>query len=205
MTSIFLTRRRLLAAASSLAFYTAFSNPGRAATPRKLAISRRQIEVNGRAAEMFGIQQPDGTHGLTLAPDEKFLVDLANQCGEPAIIHWDGQTPPFLQDGVADQDRPLIDPGASASYDFAPRPGTHWMHSHHGLQEQRLMAAPLIVHSAADLTADVQEVVVLLHDFTFRDPVEILAELTGGLELDHESWCGWHGPQRCYLRCLSRQ
>jgi FtsP/CotA-like multicopper oxidase with cupredoxin domain len=185
MSSIILTRRRLLAAASSLTAVAVLPNPGRAAAPRKLAITQRQIEVNGQAADMFGIQQPDGTHGLTLAPAEKFLVDLINQSGEPAIIHWHGQTPPFLQDGVADQDRPLIDPGASASYDFAPRPGTHWMHSHHGLQEQRLMAAPLIVHSAADLTADIQEVVVLLHDFTFRDPVEILADLTGGLALDH--------------------
>lgn len=185
MPSLILTRRRLLAAASSLAVFSALPNPGRAATPRKLAITRRQIEVNGRAAGMFGIQQPDGAHGLTLAPTEKFLVDLANQSGEPAIIHWHGQTPPFLQDGVADKDRPLINPGASASYDYTPRPGTHWMHSHHGLQEQRLMAAPLIVHSAADLLADVQEVVVLLHDFTFRDPVEILAELTGGITLDH--------------------
>lgn len=157
---------------------------GLAASPRNLAITRRVIEVNGRAATMFGIQQPDGTHGLILDPGEAFRVDLANNCGEAAIIHWHGQTPPFLQDGVAGHGRSLIDPEGSASYDFNPRPGTHWMHSHHGLQEQRLMAAALIVRSAADVAADAQEVVVLLHDFTFRDPVEILAEL-GGMAMDH--------------------
>jgi FtsP/CotA-like multicopper oxidase with cupredoxin domain len=51
------------------------------------------------------------------------------------------------------------------------------MHSHHGLQEQRLMAAPLIVRDPTEAGVDMQEVVVLFHDFTFRDPNEVLAEL----------------------------
>jgi FtsP/CotA-like multicopper oxidase with cupredoxin domain len=53
------------------------------------------------------------------------------------------------------------------------------MHSHHDMQEQRLMTAPLIVHSAAELREDRQEIVLMLHDFTFRTPVEVLAGLTG--------------------------
>jgi FtsP/CotA-like multicopper oxidase with cupredoxin domain len=59
-----------------------------------------------------------------------------------------------------------------------PLAGTHWMHSHHGLQEQRLMTAPMIVRSAADYREDRQQVVVMLHDFSFRAPEEILADLT---------------------------
>ena len=188
MSSFHLSRRHLLATASSLAGCSLLPRAGLAASPRNLAITRRSLEVNGRAATMFGIQQPDGTHGLVLDPDEAFRVDLVNRCGEAAIVHWHGQTPPFLQDGVAGFGRSLIEPDGSVFYDFAPRPGTHWMHSHHGLQEQHLMAAPLIVRRAADVAADVQEVVVLLHDFTFRDPVEILAEL-GGMAMDH----GGHG------------
>ena len=42
------------------------------------------------------------------------------------------------------------------------------------------MAAPLVVRSAEDLRLDAQEVIVLLHDFSFRDPAELLAELVGG-------------------------
>jgi FtsP/CotA-like multicopper oxidase with cupredoxin domain len=53
------------------------------------------------------------------------------------------------------------------------------MHSHHGLQEQRLMTASLIVQDAAELREDRQEVVLMLHDFTFRAPEEVLAELIG--------------------------
>src|ERR1700750_1043681 len=52
------------------------------------------------------------------------------------------------------------------------------MHSPHGMQEQLLMAAPLIVHTAADRREDRQEVVLMLHDFSFRSPAALLADLT---------------------------
>jgi FtsP/CotA-like multicopper oxidase with cupredoxin domain len=52
------------------------------------------------------------------------------------------------------------------------------MHSHQGMQEQSLMTAPLIVRSAEDVRADRQEVVLMLHDFSFRTPDELLAGLT---------------------------
>ncbi len=39
------------------------------------------------------------------------------------------------------------------------------------------MAAPLIVRTADDVRSDLQEVVVLLHDFTFGDPAIILAKI----------------------------
>ena len=47
------------------------------------------------------------------------------------------------------------------------------------------MAAPLIVHTEADRRADAQEMIVLLHDFTFRDPAQVLAELTGRRRSTH--------------------
>jgi FtsP/CotA-like multicopper oxidase with cupredoxin domain len=134
---------------------------------------------------VFGIRQPDGTHGLFLDSGQRFLVGLENRTGEDTAIHWHGMTPPYVQDGVADANRPLVMADSTQGYDFEPRPGTHWMHSHHGLQEQLLMAAPLVVRSAEDLRADLQEVTILLHDFTFKDPAEILAKLTGGSGMAH--------------------
>ena len=190
-----LSRRRLLSTAVAggcAALLPAFSRsvlaagsavgPGAGPTPGdavRLTVERRTLEVNGKAAGVFGIRQPDGTHGLTLDPGRRFLVDLANRAGEDTIIHWHGQTPPYVQDGVADMNRPMIRDGLTVRYDFAPRTGTHWMHSHTGMQEQLLMAAPLVVRSDEDLRADEQEVVILLHDFTFRDPAELLASLGG--------------------------
>jgi hypothetical protein len=46
------------------------------------------------------------------------------------------------------------------------------MHSHHELQEQSLMVAPLIVRDTAALREDRQEVVLMVHDFSFRSPDE---------------------------------
>jgi hypothetical protein len=111
----------------------------------RLAAERRILDMNGKAASMFALRQPDGTAGVLLDPSQRFLANLTNQAGEPTIVHWHGQTPPVRQDGVVDTGlEALIAPGATQGYDYAPRPGTHWMHSHHGLQEQRLMAAPLV-------------------------------------------------------------
>jgi FtsP/CotA-like multicopper oxidase with cupredoxin domain len=97
-------------------------------------------------------------------------------------VHWHGLTPPSDQDGVPEFSQPALKAGGDYEYDFLlARPGTNWMHSHVGLQEQQLLAAPLIVRDPDDAARDEQEVVILLHDFTFRDPAEILAGLSGGM------------------------
>ncbi|HXH04359.1 MAG TPA: multicopper oxidase family protein [Candidatus Competibacteraceae bacterium] len=148
--------------------------------PVLLRADTRVIEVNGRSATVFGLLQPDGRHGLITELGRPFRVRLENRLGEPTLIHWHGLTPPNAQDGVPEVSQPVLAAGAAYDYDFPlTSAGTHWMHSHHGLQEQRLLAAPLIVRDPAEARADEQEVVILLHDFTFRDPAEIFAGLRG--------------------------
>jgi FtsP/CotA-like multicopper oxidase with cupredoxin domain len=144
---------------------------------RRLLIETRSIEVNGRAATMLGLRQPNGTRGLFLDPGERFLVELDNGLKEPAIVHWHGQSPPSDQDGVSQFGIPVLRLGERRSYDFAARPGTYWMHSHHGLQFQQLLAAPLIVRTSDDVRADAQEVTIFLEDFLFKDPAEVMAAL----------------------------
>jgi FtsP/CotA-like multicopper oxidase with cupredoxin domain len=95
------------------------------------------------------------------------------------IIHWHGQLPPWTQDGFPWPQTPPLAPAATRAYDYAPIPGTYWMHSHQGLQEQSLMAAPLIVRDATELREDRQEIVLMLHDFSFTAPDALLAGLTG--------------------------
>ncbi|CAA0129120.1 Multicopper oxidase MmcO [Starkeya nomas] len=149
-------------------------------SPTKLAAASRTIEVNGRAARVFGLLQPDGTHGLTLDADALFDVELTNEIGQPTLIHWHGLTPPWEADGVPDNPLPLLKPATSHRYTFPVGDGgTHWMHAH-TLQEQNLLAAPLIVRRAADRARDEQEVVILLHDFSFTPVEELLARLQQG-------------------------
>jgi FtsP/CotA-like multicopper oxidase with cupredoxin domain len=153
---------------------------GNAAPKTILRLQRRSIEVNGKPASVFGIRQPDGTFGLTTEVGKPFRVRVENGIDEPSLIHWHGLTPPWQQDGVPGISGPPIPPGGSADYDFPLRfGGTFWMHSHQGLQEQLLMAAPLIIRDQRD-RPDQQDVVVMLADFSFTPPDQIFAALKKG-------------------------
>src|SRR5215471_19224236 len=148
------------------------------APPRTiLQLQRRNIVVNGKPASVYGIRQPDGTVGITTDVGKPFRVRVENGIGEPSLIHWHGLTPPWQQDGVPGISGPPIPPGGNADYDFPLRfGGTFWLHTHWGLQEQLLMAAPLIIRDGRD-RADQQEVIVMLADFSFTPPEQIFADL----------------------------
>jgi FtsP/CotA-like multicopper oxidase with cupredoxin domain len=194
-----LSRRRFLAtgAAIGAAAFAPAARPASDGGAIELAIATRTIEVKGRAATVFGLLQPDGTHGLVMNAGERFRVRLTNAVQEPALIHWHGLTPPNDQDGVPGVTQPPLAPGESHHYDFAVAlPGTNWMHSHHVLQEQSLMAAPLIVRDPKEAALDEQEVVILLHDFTFRLPEEILDTLAKGMGHDHGATDGGAADRR---------
>jgi FtsP/CotA-like multicopper oxidase with cupredoxin domain len=183
--STLLTRRQILASGVAMAGMIPFLPITRAAAapePRaaklRLTAGTRTLAVNGKPARVFGLTGPNGKPGITLSPGERFRVDLVNETGTSSIIHWHGQLPPWTQDGFPWPQTPPIAAGDTHSYDYAPIPGTFWMHSHQGMQEQSLMTAPLVVHSAEDLRADRQEVVLMLDDFSFHTPEELLAGLT---------------------------
>ncbi|MFP7571665.1 multicopper oxidase family protein [Marivita sp. S2033] len=173
-----LTRRGFLAASAAAIAAAqmprlAFAQTGPAIS---LSAATRTLDIDGRAATVFGLAGPNG-QGLVLDPGQRFRVDLTNDLDVGTIIHWHGQIPPNVQDGVPDMPMPLLAPGETRPYDFEARPGTHWMHSHVPIQEMRLLAAPLIVRSQDEIAADRQEVVMFLHDFSFKTPEEVLAEI----------------------------
>jgi FtsP/CotA-like multicopper oxidase with cupredoxin domain len=145
---------------------------------KRLVAGTRTLEVNGRAAQVYSLIGPDGRPGIRLRAGERFRVNLANHSGKQTLVHWHGQLPPWTQDGFPWPETPPLANGVVQSYDYAPIPGTYWMHSHQGMQEQVLMTAPLIVEDAIALREDRQEIVLMLHDFTFRSPDEVLATLT---------------------------
>lgn len=178
------SRRSVLAGAAGLSASLALPGSATAGHERyrqardTIIVRHRIIEVNGKAAKVFGVTQRNGQPGLTISERDAFDVELRSHIDEEFIMHWHGQEPPGPLDG-----NPYyfyLQPGSHSEWFYKPRAGTHWMHSHFSLQEQQLLAAPLIVHTDEDMRADRQEVVVMLHDFTFRDPEEILAELKKG-------------------------
>jgi FtsP/CotA-like multicopper oxidase with cupredoxin domain len=149
--------------------------PAAAAT---LQAMMRTIEINGKPATVMGLQQPNGTQGFVSTVNSLFNVVLENKLSVPTAIHWHGLQPPNNEDGVPGLTQPIVAPNTSTRYDFPLQPaGTHWMHSHLGLQEALLLSAPLIVHDDSDKMADEQEIVLFLGDFSFTPPSEIYAKL----------------------------
>ncbi len=178
MTTI--SRRGVLAAGAAMVLAPALPRVARAQDQvLSLKAATRVLDIDGRAATVFGLEGLGG-QGLVLDPGQRFRVDLTNELDIPTLIHWHGQIPPNDQDGVPDLPRPMLMPGESRSYDYATMPGTYWMHAHIPLQEMKLLAAPLIVQSDEDMRADRQQVVMFLHDMSFKEPEEIMAEITGG-------------------------
>lgn len=168
-------RRQLLVGTGALALVAPFS-AGTAQTPPLLSVSSRTLEVKRRAAKVFGVTNAKGSSGIFANEGDRFNGPVHNGTSDPLIMHWHGQV-----HAAADQDRArpnggALAPAAQDIHDFLLTPGTHWMHSHQ-LTEQQLLAAPMIARERD--AGDVQDVVVMLHDFAFRSPAEILAELGG--------------------------
>jgi FtsP/CotA-like multicopper oxidase with cupredoxin domain len=188
MTKLQINRRELIRAALWTTAAATLPTPlirsafsaGASVDNRVLRVVKRTIEVKGRPASVYGLIQPNGTPGLSLPAGGLFDVALRNEAPEPTIIHWHGLTPPWGQDGVPNAPHPLLGAQEERQFRFpVGAAGTHWMHAH-TLQEQSLLAAPLIVFDLAEQARDEQDVVVLLHDFSFSTPEELLARLKGG-------------------------
>jgi FtsP/CotA-like multicopper oxidase with cupredoxin domain len=144
----------------------------------RLRAVMRSLEVNGKSANLMGLEPASGKQGLRFEVNQSFDVMLENKLPVPTAIHWHGLHPPNNQDGVPGLTQPVIAPNATYRYNFPVQPsGTHWMHSHEELQEAFLLSAPLIVHGPSDESADEQEIIAFLGDFSFTSPPEIFAKL----------------------------
>ncbi len=183
------SRRSLLLGATTLAAAHALApGPAQAAGQKTLRLQTRQIDVGGKAATRYGVTQPSGAVGLVLDEGDTFDVRVENTLKVTSGLHWHGLNPPWQQDGVPYISGPPIAPGQSAAYKFPAVPvGTRWMHSHFGLQEQNLLAAPLIIRETEAIKSGRQEIVVLFEDFSWTKPATILEKLRrpmpGGMEM----------------------
>jgi FtsP/CotA-like multicopper oxidase with cupredoxin domain len=141
-----------------------------------LRVSTRTIEVNNKPAKVFHVAGQGGRAGILAREGDRLEGVLLNDTAESLQMHWHGQV---LAPHDQDRARPgggTLAAGQSDMHDFELTPGTHWLHSH-TLSEQQLLAAPMV--TLEKNSVDVQNIVIMLHDFAFRSPQEILAELGG--------------------------
>jgi FtsP/CotA-like multicopper oxidase with cupredoxin domain len=148
------------------------------ALPTDLRIIDKTITVQGKEAKVLALSQADGTLGIRAFKGQPFDVMLHNSMQVPTSIHWHGLILPNNQDGVAFITQFALYPGLAYHYQFPLlQSGTFWMHSHFGLQEQKLLSAPLIIYEPEDVKIADQEAILFLADFSFKSPSEIYQQL----------------------------
>ena len=98
---------------------------------------KRAIAVNGQ------IPMPT----LTFTEGDIAEIYVHNELKESTSLHWHGLMLPNKEDGVPYVTQMPIEPGTTHKYSFPIiQNGTHWYHSHSGLQEQIGMYGSMILN-----------------------------------------------------------
>jgi len=144
-----------------------------------LVVARTPITVDGRQGTAVTLN--GGVPGpiIRLKEGETVTIRVHNRLDEDTSIHWHGILLPFQMDGVPGVAFPGIPAGETFTYQYPVRQsGTYWYHSHSGLQEQLGHYGPLIIDPLEpDPVAYDRELVIMLSDWMFESPYDVLAKL----------------------------
>lgn len=131
---------------------------------------KRAIAVNGQ------IPMPT----LTFTEGDTAEIVVHNQLKESTSLHWHGVFLPNKEDGVPWLTQKPIAPGATYTYRFPIKQnGTHWYHSHSGLQEQIGMYGSFVMKKRKDDKTfrkgidDLPEVPIVLSEWTNLNPKNV--------------------------------
>lgn len=131
---------------------------------------KRAIAVNGQ------IPMPT----LTFTEGDIAEIHVYNQLKESTSLHWHGLYVPNKEDGVPFLTQMPIQPGAEYVYKFPIiQSGTHWYHSHSGMQEQIGMYGMLILNKKQDDKTfrvgidNLPQVPVMLSEWTNYNPKNV--------------------------------
>ena len=123
---------------------------------------KRAIAVNGQ------IPMPT----LTFTEGDTAEIYVHNELNETTSLHWHGLFLPNKEDGVPNLTQMPIEPHTTHLYKFPIiQNGTHWYHSHSGLQEQIGMYGSMILNKKEGY--DVPTVPVILSEWTNYKPENV--------------------------------
>jgi FtsP/CotA-like multicopper oxidase with cupredoxin domain len=129
--------------------------------------SKRAIAVNGQ------IPMPT----LSFTQGDTAEIHVHNELKESTSLHWHGLILPNKEDGVPYLTQMPIEPGTTHIYRFPiVQNGTHWYHSHSGLQEQIGMYGSMILNKKQDDPTfrkgidDLPTVPVIISEWTDYNP-----------------------------------
>lgn len=123
---------------------------------------KRAIAVNGQ------IPMPT----LTFTEGDTAEIYVHNELNEETSLHWHGLFLPNKYDGVPNLTQMPIKPHTTHLYRFAIiQSGTHWYHSHTGLQEQIGMYGSMILNKKKEPV--IPTVPIILSEWTDMNPKNV--------------------------------
>ncbi|RZK43964.1 MAG: copper oxidase [Pedobacter sp.] len=123
---------------------------------------KRAIAVNGQ------IPMPT----LTFTEGDTAEIHVHNQLKEETSLHWHGLFLPNRYDGVPNLTQMPIKPNTTHVYRFPIiQNGTHWYHSHTGLQEQIGMYGAMILNKKEE--SNIPAIPIVLSEWADMNPKEI--------------------------------
>ncbi|TKC06915.1 multicopper oxidase family protein [Pedobacter frigoris] len=124
--------------------------------------SKRAIAVNGQ------IPMPT----LTFTEGDTAEIHVHNNLDEETSLHWHGLFLPNNMDGVPFLTQMPIKPHSTYVYRFPIiQHGTHWYHSHSGLQEQIGMYGAFIINKRKE--SDIPTLPIVISEWTDMKPMEV--------------------------------
>jgi len=138
-----MNRRNFLASASALvasrslpalapALAPGLALPATAKPDHTLRIAPTTIEIaKGVSIKTLAYNGQVPGPLLRLREGVPVTIDVTNASGDPDLVHWHGLAIDSINDGAMEEGSPMIAPGATQRYSFAPKPaGTRWYHTH---------------------------------------------------------------------------
>jgi FtsP/CotA-like multicopper oxidase with cupredoxin domain len=142
-----------------------------------LVISDSTVNFSGKPKRAIAVNGQIPMPTLTFTEGDTAEIVVHNKLKESTSLHWHGLYVPNKEDGVPYLTQMPIKPGETFVYRFAIiQNGTHWYHSHSGLQEQIGMYGSLILNKKpTDKTFrkgidDLPQVPVILSEWTDIKP-----------------------------------
>lgn len=144
-----------------------------------LQIQETTINIGSRDTKALTIGGSVPGPLVRLQEGQTIAINVNNQLSEDTSIHWHGIILPPNMDGVPGVSFAGIKSGQTFTYQFpVTQSGTYWYHSHSGLQEQQGYFGPIIIDPIEPEPFEYnQDYVVMLSDWTFEEPHNILANL----------------------------
>ena len=146
-----------------------------------LTIAHQQVNITGKPVAAMTVN--GGIPGPTLrfTEGDAAVIRVTNTMHMPTSVHWHGILLPNNMDGVPFVTYPPIAAGATFTYRFPIRQsGTYWYHSHTMMQEQSGVYGSIVILPASGGRGADRDHVVMLSDWTDKDPMEILHQLRSG-------------------------